>query len=432
MKNIEETLSFPTKNTLVVIFTYRSPFGSIPEFVDEEIPYWKDAKKLLVISLADKNERHEAIDGNAEAYAVYPVSNPLKRFIAVFNGLWNSGFLKEIIKIITTPKNILQKCLQLALHAQAMGRYYQGARRVLEQQQISEFDTVILYSYLLDPSTHAAIKIKKDLKTNRTIVITRAHGSDLYEYANDVNYLPFRKQLLIACNGIFPISKHGMSYMMGHWQCPFEKIEVARLGITDHFLGRYPKRDKCFHIFSCAYITPLKRVHLVAEALSKIENVNIRWTHIGGGPELEKLKEICANLLKTKRNIEYDLRGDLLHKDVINILKEENINLLVNTSISEGIPVSMMEVQCSGIPVLAPCIGGIGEFVEHDVNGRLMPSNFSVEELRREILSISQMDDTKYEQMCLNSRKMWCKFYSAQNNYSKFVQSVFRLSTSTY
>jgi len=411
-----------------VIFTYRSPFGDIPEFVEDEIPFWNDAKKVLIISLADKNERYTAIGAHAEAYAVSPVRNPLKRIKAVLSGLLFAGVMAEFLKIIKNPKSILQKYFHFAVYVHAMERYFQGARRVLEKHQINEFDSVILYSYWLGPSTHAAIHLKKKLKANDAIVISRAHGSDLYEYAHSFSYLPFRKQLVTACNGLYPISRHGMRYLIEHWKCPPEKIEMARLGIHDHFSGRYPKRNEYFHIISCAYVTSIKRIHLIAEALSKIDDKKIHWTHVGGGPELGKLTEICSILLKDKRNVQYALRDNLLHPEVIKIFRTDNINLLVNTSASEGIPVTMMEAQCSAIPVLAPCVGGINEIIEQDVNGRLMRSDFSAEDLRKEILSIMEMDNKQYEEMCLMSRKNWCDHYSARNNYSKFVQSAMNLT----
>lgn len=52
----------------------------------------------------------------------------------------------------------------------------------------------------------------------------------------------------------------------------------------------------------------------------------------------------------------------------------------MNLSTSEGVPVSIMEVQSYGIPVIATNVGGTGEIIDKD-NGILLPSCPSLEDV---------------------------------------------------
>lgn len=415
-------------NLVVVIFTYRSPFGSVPEFVEDEIPFWNKAKKVIIISLAEHHESHISIGANAEAFAICPTQSLFSKALYVIMGLRHADIFRELLHILL-PKSsgFIQRLVSFATHTQATERYFQGARRILAKQVLGSSDTLVMYSYWCGSATHAAIKLKKKIDNDHPIVITRVHRGDLYEYANQANYLPLHNQILASCDHIYPISEDGVDYVINHWNCHSDQVELARLGIPDHFSGRYPVLNEWFQIVSCSYINPVKRVHLIAEALSDIDQANIYWTHIGGGPGLENIRRLCARILRGKSNVRYDLLGDLEHSKVIEMFRVQNINLLVNVSSSEGIPVSMMEAHCSGIPTLGASVGGVKEIINHGVNGRLMPSDFSVEDLKTEILLIVNMKIDEYSEMCINARNSWLKRYSSKNNYTKFVDSVYQL-----
>ena len=54
-----------------------------------------------------------------------------------------------------------------------------------------------------------------------------------------------------------------------------------------------------------------------------------------------------------------------------------SLDLLVNTSMIEGIAVTAMEAISQGIPVLAPRVGGMSELIIDGVNGYLFdPDDF--------------------------------------------------------
>ena len=61
----------------------------------------------------------------------------------------------------------------------------------------------------------------------------------------------------------------------------------------------------------------------------------------------------------------------------MNYYNTYEIDLFVNLSTIEGVPVSIMEAQSSGIPVLATDVGSSKEIVDDD-NGFLIPKDFEM------------------------------------------------------
>jgi len=50
----------------------------------------------------------------------------------------------------------------------------------------------------------------------------------------------------------------------------------------------------------------------------------------------------------------------LPHNDVLNYYASNPVDVFINTSSSEGLPVSIMEAMSFGIPVIATNVGGTG------------------------------------------------------------------------
>jgi len=92
---------------------------------------------------------------------------------------------------------------------------------------------------------------------------------------------------------------------------------------------------------------------------------NFRLLLVGEGPERPKIEaEIAA------RNLGDCVRG--LRTDVRRLLSASDAFLL--TSISEGIPVTLIEAMGAELPVVATAVGGVAEVVVPDETGVLAPS----------------------------------------------------------
>lgn len=103
-------------------------------------------------------------------------------------------------------------------------------------------------------------------------------------------------------------------------------------------------------------------IRAIAAAIT--QNPNIRLMLIGDGP----LRESIARQV-TELRLPHQIRLLGSRSDVARLLRAADAFLL--TSVSEGIPVTIIEAMGAGVPVVATAVGGIPEMIEHRVTGLL-------------------------------------------------------------
>lgn len=103
----------------------------------------------------------------------------------------------------------------------------------------------------------------------------------------------------------------------------------------------------------------------------------------------------CEVVSADRQDVHFELAGDGAERTVIEamiqnyglqdrfILKGHQddmdafyggIDIYLNTSVHEGIPMTILEALARGIPVVAPAVGGIGEIITDGVEGFLVKS----------------------------------------------------------
>lgn len=197
--------------------------------------------------------------------------------------------------------------------------------------------------------------------------LVRFHRWDLYPDINK-GYIPYQRRIMECAGVIAPISRSGADLLAGLYPIQADRIRCLPLGTVPNGSSR-PSTDGRFQIVSCAYARPVKRLHLIAEALCHIR-FPVTWTHIGDGPELARVRAVCAGLPAAA---EVRLLGNISPEKVPRIYADSAFDLFLNVSESEGIPVSIMEAMAAGIPVVATAVGGNAELVDDSV-GRVVPA----------------------------------------------------------
>src|SRR5262249_1496011 len=100
----------------------------------------------------------------------------------------------------------------------------------------------------------------------------------------------------------------------------------------------------------------------------------------GRGPEQRRIEEEARRLGLTAR-----VRFLGLRTDVARLLPAADVFLL--TSISEGIPLTLIEAMAARLPIVSTNVGGVSEVVEDGVTGLLAPSG-DADELSRQVLRL--------------------------------------------
>jgi colanic acid/amylovoran biosynthesis glycosyltransferase len=203
------------------------------------------------------------------------------------------------------------------------------------------------------------------------MIFVRMHRFDLFEYVNN-NYMPYRKSLLNKITVAAPSSMAGKEHLLHKYPHVKSKIEVFRCGTVGNGKISEPSSDNILRVVSCSGLSPVKRVHLMIEALQYVD-FPIKWIHLGDGHLSRELKELTLQLNVHDRFI---FMGMVPTKEVLDFYTNNSVDLFVNTSSSEGLPFSIMEAFAAGIPVMATNVGGTGEIVDGEV-GKLLASDIT-------------------------------------------------------
>jgi len=148
---------------------------------------------------------------------------------------------------------------------------------------------------------------------------------------------------------------------------PGDRIAVIHNG-TGIPEGLPSKKEKDFFVVgSMGRIYPVKDYSLMVEIAREVsgETENIRFELAGDGPDRAKIADLVERYRLGKvfllRGFVEDLSGFY-----------QGIDLYLNTSLHEGIPMSVLEAMSHGIPVIAPNVGGLKEMMEDGIEGYLV------------------------------------------------------------
>lgn len=136
---------------------------------------------------------------------------------------------------------------------------------------------------------------------------------------------------------------------------------------------------------------PIKRVDLIIESiheLSKLTYKKIEWVHIGDGELLESIQSKYSDLLS---RIEAHFLGYMDNDRIHTFYATQHIDVFINLSDSEGIPVSMMEAIAYDIPLMGRNVGGVAEVV-NESTGVLLPTEVVPEEVAKKLHRLINTD----------------------------------------
>lgn len=398
-----------TSGKELVLLTAGFPFGNSEPFLETEIIYLSGVFRKVTIFYPDNQGFERRLPTNV---ALVPMLNDgsLRKKIFSLLQLLNPLFWKECAAVRKREgKRISFLQAKTALVSLFRAKEIQNLLQVHFPE--NEGGSVVFYSYWCDDSA-LALALRKSGKR-----VCRAHGWDVYFEANSSQYLPFRSFIATALDAVLPISEKGLSYIQERWNIENStNIYVHRLGVQAQ--NQQNGRSETFHLVSCSAVIALKRVDLIAEALALLpESLQIRWTHFGDGPEMEKVVRLTKQL---KNNVAYSLKGSCSNQEVLLWYQSTSPDLFINVSTTEGIPVSIMEAMSFGVPAIGTNVGGISEIV-NETNGKLISVDSTAQEIADciQVFLEMSMEERMYqrEQALLT----WKLNYNAEVNYVKFT-----------
>lgn len=403
---------------LLVVFANSFPYHISEPFLANEFPLYKDYfDKVLMVTNGRKGEKptREINDPTIELVTDYTLSKDLKSVLGAVPWMLTDKMFYRELKSVFSKDFSFKKLYDMVVVSLCANHRAKQAFRWLKRNP--EYNPSVLYGTWLYIPAYAAVRLNSRL-TKKCFLISRAHGFDIYTERHETRYIPFQKQLFYALDEISAISYNGKEYLEKKYGSD-GKVTVNRLGALDRE-KKNPYSDRnIFKIVSCSRVIPLKRLDRLADALKRIDNRSVHWTHIGDGEDFEKLKERLKNL---PENITVNLLGRVSNEQVYDIYGQQSFHAFVNISETEGAPVSIMEAMSFSIPAIATAVGGTPELVDNAENGILLDSDFTDEQLVDAILKIADMPEEDYLNFRNKSRKKFEDDYSAINNNCRFLK----------
>lgn len=403
----------------LILITSSFPADNNEPFLKNEYPYLKEKfDKIDFVVISKTIPNHLQVSTFGEHDVVEMRINTTPKVKLLLSGIFNKRFWQESMYILSNIQlRYFFSSLKVAIVSLDNAKLI---RRELEKKLASSHsNNVVIYSYWGDGGAIAAAQLKDHPKVHK--VVTRVHGWDVYFEIHSPPYLPFRSFLQKKCDAIYPISDRGKLTIKQVWNVPTDNVVTAKLGV-DQQSPRHNSRDGVFTLVSCSNLIPLKRVQLIAEAVLLL-NRPIKWVHFGDGSERDSIDALVNQGKKSHHDIVFF--GNVDNEVVLDFYRNNQVDVFINVSTTEGIPFSIMEAISFGIPVLATSVGGNTEIVD-DSNGCLLSENPSAQEIATQLERFMDLDETTYQQYAAASYHKWENEYNASKNFTEFAEAIWR------
>ena len=397
----------------IIYITRSFPYGKgETSFILPEIKLLSLNYDITIISRNSYDTQTTELNENIEILRYPEDQVKLKNCLYYIYWLFSFDVLKEIVRNHNRSGYFL-KTIKHVLRAAHFSNYIKKIRKKYHQK-------IIYYTYWNDYASYGIASMKR----KNDYAITRIHGGDLYLRPTNNYSLPLKAKMAKGMDRIIFISEDGREYFIKTFHPRSnDNLIVRYMGVENSYGIAQKSSDKVLRILSLSNIVYGKRIEKIIETLSIIKNITIEWTHIGDGEEKDQVLQLAHKLLDSKKNIKYSFTGMLSNLNVRKFIETHPIDMLLNVSSSEGLPVSMMEAASYGIPIIGTDVGGVREIIS-EKNGILINRDFTIKELANILIKFSKFDNKKINNMRFESRKIWEDKFRADKNYKKFLQEV--------
>jgi glycosyltransferase involved in cell wall biosynthesis len=162
------------------------------------------------------------------------------------------------------------------------------------------------------------------------------------------------------------------------WRVPQRKVVVVHNAVDPDRLMQTPAVDlrqrfslpaDSIVIVTAGRFSEEKGQQVLVRSVDEVvaADPRVRFIMFGDGPKLEQTRAMAANL---------DAAGHVVcpgfEKNIIGHLRGADI--VINPSLTEGLPNVVLEAMAVRVPVIATAVGGVPELITDNENGRLVPA----------------------------------------------------------
>lgn len=409
----------------VLILTESFPFPIGDDYLTDEIDYWAAGGDEVVLAPARIRPKPHPL----------PAGVSVELDIALLRGrgrdLWyalravlSNYFRADLVRLWhrrrLRPGPILASVRTIARTLRAK----RGIDAIIDRRGV--FD--LAYAFWFDAESFAAALCKQEGQVRR--LVCRAHGFDVYAHRRPGGFFPVKEDVIPQFDRIYAVSNDAATYLNQHYHLAPDVVRTSRLGVKVPDQPCPAAGEGCLYILSIAYCVGLKRIDKLIDALGELAprhpDTSFVWAHVGDGPRFQELREQANLRLGPHDNVVFSLIGGLGKTEIQALLARGPFDLFVNTSDTEGLPVSIMEAMSYGIPSIAPQVGGIAEIVRPGT-GWLLPSHPGVGAIAEMIEH--GMESAKSATRRAAARSSIIEVFDAVANYERFVRECRALAS---
>lgn len=412
------------KNTLIVLNYQRE----IPPFMQTILHYANQIfKRVLYITPEMYNDNRSGCDADKLEVVQLPRS------------MWRKALLKSpitlanketflMISLGKTEKKLNRGFFKNILtYAVCSEMLKEGFFKTARDRNIDLDGSVILCTWF-DVCAYASSLIKR--KAPQIPVFSFAHAFEVKTQVNPYVYLSYNLSKHLACTRINFIS----TTVMEQYKRQMSKYYLDNISLNNLCVGylgskksskkmSLPSTDGTLRVLSCSSAVALKRMEKIVDVLSLVDKVEIKWTHIGDGPLLKKIQIEAEKKLENKANIKFEFLGHFENGRVHKFYSEQPVDVFINLSDSEGLPVSIMESMSYGIPVIATDVGGTREIV-NEKTGFLIPKDFQPQKVAEIITNFSLLSKEEKQKYREAAYEMWESKFDGEKNSLKMLSEL--------
>jgi N-acetyl sugar amidotransferase len=409
---------------ILFLHTTSYPFGKEEPLIDKQIQLLKKRFDYIYIISSDTGiDIAYTTPSNVITKNVvleFDYKQKLKSLLFLFK----KNVLKEIKLIKTEYKQPFTiSRLKVLLNSYTIGRKYNDFLSEIIQNESLEHEELFFHSYWCTDAVLGFTMLKDKFPNIKTY--TRMHAYDLYFERHTPEYLPFRKLIGKKIDKIFFISDQGKEYFLNKTNLDGTsgKYIVNRLGVFNNTDLIENTKNENFTIVSCSSIIPLKRIHLIIEILTLIDNFPIKWIHFGSGELENEISTLAKIKLGNHQNVDFEFKGFVDNDEIHEFYKTNPIDLFINVSEYEGIPISLMEAMSNSIPCVGTDVGGVSEII-NEKNGYLIDVDFKPSEVKKIIENYYNLHPTSKGQIRQNAFETWKTKYDGNKNTLRLIQEI--------
>lgn len=318
-----------------------------------------------------------------------------------------------VLKNKTEIKNQINS--NISIQVIDVGSYANPLNILKAIKSIKTFNPQLLHSVMY--ASNLIARMYK-IANRKTIVINHVHGIGSWIKKR---HILIDRLLLPFVDKIIVVSNKSKQIRLAREKYPENKVDVVYNSIEskDYILEQRNYPISTIKIGTASRLVALKQIDLGIKIINEVKKLglDVQFLIAGSGPEEERLKKLVDEL---------GLKDSILFYGHITDMPDfyRQIDCFAIFSRTEDMPLSIVEAFASGIPAIAPNVGGVSELLEKNIS-LLIDNKEHINDLSKRIAVF--LKECDFEKAHKLNKKYAVEMFDNVQHQKKIEELYFRL-----